>query len=186
MRRGKLPLGGGCHSLLGLPDFTHSLAEGEVFIVVAGQHLRPLSLAVQDGDAGAGDDVIVYRPPGVRANDARKAKCVYCHALAEDLFGKGRGSGMAPESGRASAIYFSTRGETPLADLLAGGETAEETRTQGRLCSHEHPVLRPGDVSVLGSAMHLVCMQVTWTAIDSTRSSAETCSTFACRASRLL
>lgn len=118
MRKGKIPLGNGCHSLLGLPDFTGSLKEGEVFIVVEGQFLRQLNLAVQEGD----DDVIVYRPPGVRASDARRAKNVFCEILAHDLFGPGKGGGVDPESGRASAIYFSTRGETPLADLLAGGD----------------------------------------------------------------
>ena len=50
------------------------------------------------------------------------SRCVFCPALRADLFGKGKGRGEAPEGGRASAIYFSTRGEAPLADLLAGGD----------------------------------------------------------------
>ena len=50
------------------------------------------------------------------------SRCVFCPALRADLFGKGKGRGEAPEGGRASALYFSTRGEAPLADLLAGGD----------------------------------------------------------------
>ncbi len=117
LRKGKLRLNSESVTVMGFPDFTGDLAPGEIFLVVDGRHYQPLSLSeVSDGDGTSSSTALVYRPPGVRAGDVRKVRSVYSARLHSELFGDGRGVDL----GRASAVFFSTRGERPLADLLAG------------------------------------------------------------------
>ena len=124
-------MGEASYVVMGLPDPTGALAEGEIFLVIDGKHQQPLVLANAYGGelarspAGAPDrqlpvcsDALVYRPPGVRAGDVRRVRSVYCQELATELFGDGR----SVDPARASAVYFSIHGRQPLADMLAGGD----------------------------------------------------------------
>lgn len=120
IRKGKIKLGQNCTVVMGFPDPTGTLREGEIFQVIDGQHTQPLALP--DSCCGEGGrawtDALIYRPPGVRASDVRRVKSVYCQQLVKELFG----SGGTIDVRRASAVFFSVHGVTPLADMLAGGD----------------------------------------------------------------
>ena len=130
IRKGKIRLGGDNVVVMGFPDFTGTLREGEIFLCVDGRHQQPLALdesccgggpGESDGGGngtGAWSDALVYHPPGVRASDVRRVRSVYCQALVDELFGP---NGKI-DTGRGSAVFFSVQGATPLADMLAGGD----------------------------------------------------------------
>ena len=120
IRKGKLPIGEASYVVKGFPDFTGTLAEGQIFLVIDGKHVQPLVLTGEREGVGQTpcSAAIVYRPPGVRAGDVRRVRSVFCPPLADELFGDGRSIDPA----RASAVYFSVHGAQPLADMLAGGD----------------------------------------------------------------
>lgn len=140
IRKGKLLAGDASVVVKGFPDFSGTLAEGEIMLIVDGKHYQPLALRGMpvpsggvrldsaDGEAEAvgasggappATPALVYRPPGVRAGDVRLARSVYSEALAAELFGH---NGMGVDPSRASAVFFSIRGAQPLGDMLAGGD----------------------------------------------------------------
>lgn len=144
LREGKLPLGNQAHYVIGFPDFSGSLPEGASFLVVNGLAAYPSCAAAGAeagaGWAGAGDgsgggaslcvfggQALVYRAPGCLAGDARRVAIARtCPGLEGMLFGSGpaggtgKGGYISPDL--AFAVFFSTRGERPLADYLAGGD----------------------------------------------------------------
>jgi hypothetical protein len=77
-----------------------------------------------DSSTGCGDQALVYRAPGCLAVDARRvAVARSCPALEAMLFGPGpAGHTNCVSPKLAHAVFFSTSGERPLADYLAGGD----------------------------------------------------------------
>ena len=98
------------YSLPGMPDFTGSLAPGEICVVVNGHELsRPMGLL--DGQPF---EVLVYGSPGMHPGDLHKVAVCYPDALREMI------SGCDPA--RTHGVFFSVRGERSLADMIAGGD----------------------------------------------------------------
>ena len=109
LKAGKLTLPDS-YTLPGMPDFTGSLAPGEICVVVNG-HALPRPMGLREGEAF---EVLVYGSPGMHPGDLHKVAVCYPEALREMI------SGSDPS--RSHGIFFSTRGERSLADMIAGGD----------------------------------------------------------------
>ena len=107
----KLPLAEAT-SVFGQPDPTGSLPEGHVCVVVQGMELAHQLCRDGDDERGAVREVLVHKSPGCHAGDVRKLK----HARTPELEALLRGV----DRRRAHAIFFSTRGERAVADMIAG------------------------------------------------------------------
>ena len=53
LRKGKMCLGHDSVNVMGFPDFTGSLREGEIFLVIDGKHCQPLAMARGVGSLSA-------------------------------------------------------------------------------------------------------------------------------------
>lgn len=95
---GKIPLGGKSWYLMGAPDPTGQLEEGQCFLAIKG---RP-----QDTHG----KVLVYHSPGLHFGDARVLEAVYPRGI-EEYIGDG-----------VNAIFFSTKGKRLVTDMMAGGD----------------------------------------------------------------
>ena len=98
------------HALPGLPDFTGSLAPGEVCVVVHG-HALPRPMGLREGEPF---EVLIYGSPGMHPGDLHKVSVCYPEALREMICGT--------DPTRAHGVFFSTRGGRSLADEIAGGD----------------------------------------------------------------
>ena len=108
-RAGKLTLPDS-YTLPGMPDFTGSLAPGEICVVVNGHEL-PRPMGLREGEAF---EVLVYKSPGMHPGDLHKVAVRYPEALRQMI------SGSDPS--RSHGVFFSTQGERSLADKIAGSD----------------------------------------------------------------
>ena len=108
-RAGKLTLPDS-YTLPGMPDFTGSLAPGEICVVVNGHEL-PRPMGLREGEAF---EVLVYKSPGMHPGDLHKVAVRYPEALRQMI------SGSDPS--RTHGVFFSTKGERSLADKIAGSD----------------------------------------------------------------
>jgi len=107
LKAGKLALPDS-HTLVGHPDFTGSLRPGEVCILLHGKQLpRPSELRSDELF-----QVLVYGSPGMHPGDIRKLSVVYPEKLLDTIRGV--------DPARMHSIFFSTLGERPEADRIAG------------------------------------------------------------------
>ena len=109
LKAGKLTLPDS-YALPGMPDFTGSLAPGEICVVVHG-HALPRPMGLQEGDAF---EVLIYSSPGMHPGDLHKVVVRYPEALREMISGS--------DPARTHGVFFSTQGSRSLADMIAGGD----------------------------------------------------------------
>ena len=109
LKAGKLTLPDS-YKLPGMPDFTGSLAPGEICVVVHG-HALPRPMGLREGEPF---EALVYSSPGMHPGDLHKVVVRYPEALREMI------SGSDPS--RTHGVFFSTRGSRSLADMIAGSD----------------------------------------------------------------
>jgi hypothetical protein len=109
LKAGKLTLPDS-YTLPGMPDFTRSLAPGEICVVVNG-HALPRPMGLREAEPF---EVLVYGSPGMHPGDLHKVTVCYPEALRHMI------SGSDPT--RTHGVFFSTLGDRSLADEIAGGD----------------------------------------------------------------
>ena len=88
-------------SLMGVPDYTGSVPEGEVVVIEEGKYIQ--------------EEILLYRNPGTHIGDIRKVRASLPTPELLQTF-----EGISPEL--VNGVIFSTRGPRALADMLSGGD----------------------------------------------------------------